>query len=388
MIKHTIEEMQNIAISRNGECLSSVYINFKSHLKWRCNKCGYIWKTSSDCILRGYWCPKCKNLIKKSLQDAHNIAHKHNGVCLSTSFKNIRTKLRWKCNICNTIWNASYHSIDRGTWCPSCARERQIKKVAGKSRNGKIYTIDVLREIAINKGGTCLSNEYVNMNTKYRWKCSSNHEWNASFDNIKRGKWCPFCANLSLINEQYCKYIFESIFERNFQKAYPKWLKSIKNRQMELDGYNEELQVAFEYNGIHHYKKGYKTLNRTLNDQLKKKLCNDHKILLIVIPYTIKLQEIQKIVVNIYYKHTGVKLPLKNINLENSEMNSNHRERLYLKYKDIIEAKGGRMLSEKYIDHKTKLKVQCKHGHAWNITPNQIKHRNCPYCSKHRRTDG
>jgi hypothetical protein len=62
---------------------------------------------------------------------------------------------------------------------------------------------------------------------------------------------------------------------------------------MELDGYCEELKIAFEYNGIHHYKPhennfrgGNAMFQRTIeNDALKTKLCAERGVTLVVIPY-------------------------------------------------------------------------------------------------------
>ena len=38
-----------------------------------------------------------------------------------------------------------------------------------------------------------------------------------------------------------------------FPRCRPSFLKSLKNRPMELDGYCPSLQLAFEYRGEQHY---------------------------------------------------------------------------------------------------------------------------------------
>jgi len=52
--KLTIEEMQRIAESRGGKCLSEKYINNRTKLKWQCEK-GHIWEAAP----RRSWCPYC-----------------------------------------------------------------------------------------------------------------------------------------------------------------------------------------------------------------------------------------------------------------------------------------------------------------------------------------
>ena len=60
----------------------------------------------------------------------------------------------------------------------------------GKSK----YNLQNIQEIAANRGGKCLSKEYINLNTKYEWKCKKHHTWKATGYHIKEGHWCPKCA--------------------------------------------------------------------------------------------------------------------------------------------------------------------------------------------------
>jgi hypothetical protein len=60
-----IQDMQKIAESRGGKCLSEKYTNVDNKLKWQCNK-GHIWEAIPSSIKRGSWCPRCsKNNINK-----------------------------------------------------------------------------------------------------------------------------------------------------------------------------------------------------------------------------------------------------------------------------------------------------------------------------------
>lgn len=58
--KDTIEDMQEMARRRSGECLSAVYINSQTHLLWKCSL-GHIWSAKPNNIKNGTWCPRCKN---------------------------------------------------------------------------------------------------------------------------------------------------------------------------------------------------------------------------------------------------------------------------------------------------------------------------------------
>ena len=119
-IKHTIEEMHNIAKERDGKCLSKEYINAHTNIIWKCNKDGYEWESCYHSISKGSWCPKCNNKLKLNIGDMKKIAEERNGVCLSNKYINSSKKLRWKCNVCDTIWKAPYTNIYSGSWCPNC----------------------------------------------------------------------------------------------------------------------------------------------------------------------------------------------------------------------------------------------------------------------------
>ena len=52
------------------------------------------------------------------------------------------------------------------------------------------------------------------------------------------------------------------------------------------------------------------------------------------------------------------------------------------KMRSLARAQGGKCLSTKYINTKTKLKWQCKEGHAWMAVPNNIQQGQwCMQCS-------
>jgi len=119
--KYTIEDAQKIAIERNGECLSNEYINAHKKLKWKCNKDGYIWYTSYHTISKGSWCPMCVKKPRYTIKDMYKIAKERDGECISKIYINSQTKLKWKCNVDGHIWYAIPNNIKRGSWCPLCA---------------------------------------------------------------------------------------------------------------------------------------------------------------------------------------------------------------------------------------------------------------------------
>ncbi len=173
--------MKQIAEKHNGKCLSPTYTDAHTKLLWKCSE-GHRWEAIPAIIKRGTWCPECYyNKIKVTLKEMQQIAEKRGGKCLSQSCNGSRTKLLWECSEGHR-WKATAANIKHGNWCHKCYY------------NGMKLTIEEMQQIAEQRGGKCLSKEYVNAKTKLLWECSKNHIWRATPSTIKAGKWCPACA--------------------------------------------------------------------------------------------------------------------------------------------------------------------------------------------------
>ena len=170
------------------------------------------------------------------------------------------------------------------SWTPE--EKQTLSKAHRKGLDGLI-----LANIIANKRlGTCISTIYINTHKLLRWQCQNKHEWENTLSHIQNGQWCPECSGY--ISERYCRAWFESIFSEKFPRKKPKWLINSRGNLMELDGYNEKLRLAFEYQGEQHYKEHHffhkrsSLEQRILDDVLKKELCKRHEIILIEVPYT------------------------------------------------------------------------------------------------------
>ena len=55
-------------------------------------------------------------------------------------------------------------------------------------------TIEEMRQIAKERGGRCLSKIYVSSRVPLLWSCKNDHEWEAIPVSIKQGTWCLECS--------------------------------------------------------------------------------------------------------------------------------------------------------------------------------------------------
>jgi len=229
------------------------------------------YKTCNECRQKRNAKRRAKKL---TLRECQELAEERGGLCLSEEYVNSSTKMRWECSEGHQ-WESSFSGIkNNGHWCPRCS---------GKAK----LSIEECQELAAERGGLCLSEEYVNNRTKMRWECADGHQWSARFHDIKNGAtWCPHCASSK--SERVCREIFEKIFEKEFPKKRPDWLGGL-----ELDGFCEELGIAFEYMGLQHYefvphfhRNGEQDLlDQKARDIEKRRLCFEREIKLIIVPY-------------------------------------------------------------------------------------------------------
>lgn len=129
---------QQIAIERGGWCLSLKYENIKGRLKWRCGK-GHEWEASAESVHRGSWCRQCSNNHKRlTIEDMRDTARKLGGECLSTIYVNGKQKLTWRCSRGHVFDMApnnirrSPQSARKPSWCPTC---RQISSHAAEQQS-------------------------------------------------------------------------------------------------------------------------------------------------------------------------------------------------------------------------------------------------------------
>ena len=244
---------------------------------------------------------------KSNLNKMNELAAKKGGKCLSEKYIDSSTKLSWECSEFHS-WKATPDTIKRGRWCPECSGSKQL-------------TIEGVQELAIERGGKCLSDEYDNSSTILKWECSEHHVWEATPNSIKQGSWCPECpASKSLTIEE----MQEIAAERGGQCLSEKYI-------------NSSAELRWQ--------------------------CSEHHIWTAA-PDSIKL---------------GSWCP---------ECSRSKRLTI-VGMQEIAFEKGGKCLSDKYINSSTKLIWECGEHHIWEAAPSDIKReRWCPECAKIKKKEG
>lgn len=289
-----------------------------------------------------------------------------NGTCLGIApEKNGKQKLHVRCGNghewCPSVDNLIYSD----SWCPDCYGNRPL-------------TIDLLNDIAHNRGGKLLSTEYAGGGGLLVWECADGHTWKASPKNIKNKKsWCPHC-NCN-VGEEMVRATFEEAFP---DKLFDRTRRVPELEGLELDGYNDELRLAFEYQGIQHYQQ-VPHFHRNPDDFESQKerdrltfaRCAYAEITLILIPYKISACHLRNYVRNeleLLGYSISPKIGTDAEFYDRVRASGDRAAHKFKKITEIIESKGGVCLSTKYAGYKVPLRIRCRYGHEFDASPEAI----------------
>jgi hypothetical protein len=392
--KYTIEDMKKKARDLGGQCLSKKYKNIEQKLKWKCKK-GHIFKSfAHNVYYHDKWCAICgiekrAKAQANSIEDCHQLAKEKGGKCLSKVYKNVGQQLRWECKEGHR-WYTPYRQVKGskkrgGTWCPKC-----------NGRNPKNITF--ARDLGKSLGIQCLSSEYVNYNSKLKWKCKNGHEFEQPLAKLAAKRRCPRCH--IYYGEEICRNYLEAIFGRKFPKAKPDFLKLEKGIFLELDGYNEEIKLAFEHHGLQHYQYNSRFYNKIKDfkkrlefDKYKKDKCleNDVKLLVIPsIPEKLRIEDVSAFLISELQKQK-VSFDLNKVP-ESVKIVSPSINKTIERLKELAVNRGGKLLSKTYYASGEKLKWKCEAGHVWEASAENVigskskKGTWCPKCAESKRS--
>ncbi len=262
---------------------------------WVCNK-GHEWKTSVG--LRTNQKNKCPYCQRKKASKDNNLTITHpelskewhpslNGdLKPENSLEGSHKKVWWKCEKGHEWFTIIKDRALKNSKCPYCCNQKI------SIENSLSVTHPELSKEWHPKNNITPNKVSYGTTKKFWWVCEKGHEYESRVDHrALSNSGCPYCLYKS---QEECRKIFENIFNKKFIKFRPKWLVNIK-LPLELDGYNEELKLAFEYDGEYHYivsKYMHNTLEKLENtkkrDKVKDILCLKNNISLIRIPYTEK----------------------------------------------------------------------------------------------------
>ncbi len=371
---------KHIAGKRGGDCLSTEYHASNVKLLWKCSR-NHTWRATLSKVKDAHtWCPKCAKpaaitkLRSKRLVFAKTYAKSRGGECLSEKYFNTHTALKWRCSV-GHVWRRPLGETlsEKLEWCKECSKLE-------RDQTRKNNFLRQATDLALVRGGSCLSKTYQRAVADLIWKCERRHIFRLPLAIVKNGQWCSRCSQG--IGEKICRTFFEQIFRKPFKSVFPDWLKKENGYRMQLDGYCEELNVAFEHQGEQHYRSrsffggGLAFRRRLDDDALKAKLCRERGIKLLrvpAIPSILPLHQVKSWVKRACEK-ARIVLPenFDSISVKLSEAYNQRADDVIGQLRRIARERGGKCLSKVYLGSWTKLLFQCANDHRWETRPGRI----------------
>ena len=174
--------LHKIAAENGGKMLSLDYVDDRRAYEFECAR-GHRFLSRPRRLAAGKWCRRCAGWHKRTIADCVAWAAERGGVCLSEVYVHANYPLRWRCAEGHE-WENRPNGIKQGLWCPTCAGKR-LKPIAE------------VRKLAEARGGALLSTEYTDSDAPLRWRCDEGHEFERRVSEVRRGRWCPRCTNMT-----------------------------------------------------------------------------------------------------------------------------------------------------------------------------------------------
>jgi hypothetical protein len=373
MKKATLPVTTALVKKRRRDCVSTSTVNSRTPLLWQC-ALGHRWSAVLASIRKGNWCPDCAGVRRRTLEQMQQIATFRGGICLSESYRNNATKLGWRCSAGHR-WNATPLHIKRGHWCPFCAKCARL-------------TLDVFQRIALQKGGHCLSREYLNSSSLLRWRCGDGHEWLARPSSINAGTWCPRCARNQRLKLEEMQEIAKqrsgnclSIKYKNGRAALlwecnrgHRWRASPAN--VKSGNWRKGTWCPKCYNYRRHFR-----AKRSIEEM--RTLAMARGGVCISSEY---VSSKTKLIWQCAQGHRWQALPTSVVQGTWCPLCAHNQPIGLSQLQEIATSRGGLCLSEEYLNERTALLWRCSSGHKWKATPSKVKRGSwCPLCAIIRR---
>ena len=257
----------------------SEYKNNRTKVDLKCNVCGYKFSAKASSLYMKHGCPKCAGMARKTTEEfIEEMRSKNDNIIVLGEYKNSKTPIEVSCRKCGHVWSAIPNSLLKGNSCPKCAGTmRKTQEQFVLEMKKKHPTIKVI--------GT-----YTNNKTKLLCLCKNCGKYfrNVPHTMLNGGNGCPNCTK-SRGENKIKNWLNEHEFDYQCQKTFDD-CKDI--HVLPFDFYLPKYNTIIEYDGIQHFKskeffggeRSFRILQK--HDKIKNDYCSQNAIRLIRIPYT------------------------------------------------------------------------------------------------------
>ena len=294
-LRHSQEFIEK-ELKKEGYQLLSNYVNAKTKIKIKCPQ-GHKYEVTWSNFKQGNRCPRCRAEKMSEQQRLSSTFIKEemlkDGYILLSEYKHSATKVDIECPEGHQ-YQVTWANFQQGYRCPKCS---------AKKRGCQLRHSQMSIKTEMKKEGYLLLSEYFGAHIKIEVQCPKGHKYLTTWHQFQMKQRCIYCRNKT---EQVFREVIEKAFNSKFPKKRPQWLINPQtNYPLELDGYNEELGLAFEYQGIQHFEKvAYfkdtkeRFAKRQSHDKIKKKLCKQNNVTLLCPTYKLNESDFEAFIID------------------------------------------------------------------------------------------
>lgn len=256
----------------------SEYRNGRTKVNLKCQVCGYEFSATPGSLYMGHGCPSCAgNARKTTKQFIEEMNQINPNIQIIGKYVNNKYLIRVKCKTCGREWTPTPNSLLEHRGCQKCSG--LMKKTQE----------EFIEQMRIKHPTIKVVGNYVNNRTKVRCFCDVCEKY---FDGtphamLDGGNGCPLCTT-SRGENKIKQWLNKHDFLYNQQYSFA---DCVDVRVLPFDFYLPENNVAIEYDGVQHFKQndyfgGQDSFNILIkHDKIKSNYCKDNNIKLIRIPY-------------------------------------------------------------------------------------------------------
>lgn len=262
-------------------------------------------------------------------------------------------------------WNTLAKNILAGKWCAACA-------------NGERPLI-AARQLAEKLDGECLTQAYLNCTEKLEWKCKRGHVWMQMLARVKMGIWCQECVGVER-EEAKLTSLSDAISRRG-------------GKILSYGNLDNTTKHHFECEFGHKFSTTFKSIVkdghwcRTCKHKNMMKSVQDMQAL--AAKKGGKFLSLQYAGINVKHDwecHQGHQFSSRPVSVTVGYWcpDCAGTKRLTIEeMREIAASRGGKCLSEIYINGLSDLVWQCDQGHTWNAPGQAVKQSDswCPVCA-------
>lgn len=251
-----------------------------------CTVCGSSWAPRWNDLHNGHGCPRCKDTKLSLAQINLRMQQLHPTIEVLGPYLGAFKPLPCHCTVCDRYWQPCWSSLQNGSGCVVCYRSTLRAKLTTPREITE-------RQLAIKHPNITIIGNYVSRSVPTLTLCTlcGTQRTLTPKHLLALRTGCPKCIRPGSAQEREARQTIERLTGWLFPKTRPRWLKGHARRALELDGYNEEHSMAFEYQGPQHYfpmrqfggASALAALRR--RDERKRVTCYRRNIRLIRIPY-------------------------------------------------------------------------------------------------------